>query len=363
MKISSFLALALTVTLPLFGQGTVTLIPSQDATLYEPGNLTSNGGGNMIVGMTANCSERRSLVKFDVAGSLPAGAIIQDVTLSLFVIGGSATPLLPNAMEVTFAPVLQAWGEGTVNPVGSQGQGGAPQPGDSTWIHSMFPSTTWINPGGDFGPPSGVLGISTAGRGALSSYRSTTLKADVQNWLDNPATNHGYLLYTLQTACQFTRVLGTRETTTPTQLTITYTLGGAPQASVSYDGYMYPGTTPDRILIANGLPSLGNLGFGLVFPVLSPAPTLYASIPGATNYIASLDGYTFIDIGIAATNLANGFGPFPGTPNPITGYPEWSFPLPNAPALSNLFVTFQGYGFGPFGSFETSNALTVRLGL
>ena len=66
------------------GQGTVTIPPSKDNTLYEDSNGgKSNGAGQYIfVGVTKEPGIRRALVAFDIAGNLPADATIVSTRLT-----------------------------------------------------------------------------------------------------------------------------------------------------------------------------------------------------------------------------------------------------------------------------------------
>ena len=55
---------------------TLTIYPDQDTTIYqEDGNLGNGAGQHFYVGMDASGNVRRSLVRFDVAGMVPAGSV------------------------------------------------------------------------------------------------------------------------------------------------------------------------------------------------------------------------------------------------------------------------------------------------
>ena len=357
---------SLLATLLLFGplvaqSGHVLLTPIRDGTIYESG-VTANGAGNLVVGRTATCSIRRALLRFDVAGAVPAGATIQDVTFTLPVIGGSTTLVIPNVVPIEFRRILQDWGEGTTVP-GQLGQGAPPTTGAATWLHRFYPSASWSTPGGDFAAPSGSLALSTSGDASASAFTAPGLLVDVQQWLDQPATNFGYGLLPTAANCQFTRVLCSRECAgvQPT-LAITWTLGGATPASASRDGFVYPGTTPDRQLLAVGSPVLGSPAFRLQLPVIGPLPSLYAGLVANPAYLGSVDLFLHLDLSTVIAFSSAGFGPFPAAYDPATFFPTWTFPIPNDPSLENLVVSFQAVGGGPFGGTETTNAVTLRLG-
>ena len=88
------------------------------------------------------------------------------------------------------------WGEGTSVASGAGGGGGNGGPAttnDATWIHGFFPGTMWTTAGGDFTPtPSATTTVGVAG--ASYSFTSSQMATEVQGWLNNPATNFGWLI-------------------------------------------------------------------------------------------------------------------------------------------------------------------------
>lgn len=163
-------------------QGTV------DNTLYEsPTGAVSNGMGiTGYTGGTAMTEKRRYLIQFDVAGSIPSGATITDATFEIEV-----TRIAPGFPGDTFGThrVLADWGEGTSN---AAGQGSPSTTGDATWIHTFFPGTFWGTAGGDFNP----IASSTSPLGSLNrfGFSSSAFTAEVQDCLDNPATDFGWMI-------------------------------------------------------------------------------------------------------------------------------------------------------------------------
>ena len=81
-------ALLLTAALSLPAQTTVAVPCARDNTLYQSATGTvSNGQGNsLFVGVTSGGSVRRTLLKFDVAAAVPAGARIVAAALSIQVV-------------------------------------------------------------------------------------------------------------------------------------------------------------------------------------------------------------------------------------------------------------------------------------
>jgi len=172
----------------------LTLETSQDNTLYEDitGALSNGAGQHLFAGRNGDGGGRllmRGLVMFDVASHIPPGSIINSVALSL----NASTPT-PRTGTVTLHPVLAPWGEG-LSVGGGMGEalGAAPTPGDATWIHTHFDTAFWTNPGGDFNPqPSASLAVTGNGPQGIAS--TLEMVADVQGWVDDPASNNGWLI-------------------------------------------------------------------------------------------------------------------------------------------------------------------------
>jgi hypothetical protein len=78
------------------------------------------------------------------------------------------------------------------------GQGAAALDGDVTWnnrLHSAAAPTPWNNAGGDFEPTSSASTVVTRNLNTGYVWNSTdALVDDVQEWLDDPQANFGWLL-------------------------------------------------------------------------------------------------------------------------------------------------------------------------
>lgn len=185
-------ALALAFVSTAAHADSVRIVSTRDNTLYESsaGNVSNGAGTGMFAGRTAQASNsrRRGLVRFDVAGAIPAGSTIQSVTLQLF-----CTTAALNAQATDLHRVLADWGEGASN-AGDPGGGGAPAAAnDATWTFRFFNAVTWATPGGDFA--ASVSGTaSVAGPGPVAFASTAAMVADAQAWLDAPASNFGWLL-------------------------------------------------------------------------------------------------------------------------------------------------------------------------
>ncbi len=167
----------------------LTFFPSLDNTLYQDsqGTISNAQGPTMYVGRTNQGLSRRALVAFDLS-FIPAGSTITQVTLTMDMTRtrvGSATP-------VTLNRVLAEWGEGTSNAGTPGGAGADATRGDATWIHRFYPDTSWATPGGDFAPAASAT-TSVSGEGSYS-WVSATMISDVQQWVNNPATNFGWIV-------------------------------------------------------------------------------------------------------------------------------------------------------------------------
>jgi hypothetical protein len=186
-------------------QTTVQIQCRKDNSMWGLSGTQSNGAGShLFVGMDGLGRERRALVSFDIAGSVPAGSRVTDVSLSLYCSRwNGASPL-----RVHLHRALSDWGEGTSNASGQEGTGATATTNDTTWLHRFYPNTLWTTPGGDHA--AGSSGWSdTVFQG--NTFRGAGMVADVQSWLDGPAANFGWLLKTASPNGYDVRRFDTRE--------------------------------------------------------------------------------------------------------------------------------------------------------
>jgi hypothetical protein len=182
---------------------TVTLGASRDATIYSNHVDRGSGGGNaLITGTNGQDDPRRALIAFDVASAVPAGSVIQSVTMKL-VLG--QLPTEPTPISVINAHrVLADWGEGTTqqqippnDSFGGMGQGAPANLGDVTWIASFWgPTPTyWNQPGGDFSTVASTSAAVGLPIDVAYTWPSTSAAVnDAQSWLDDPSSNFGWML-------------------------------------------------------------------------------------------------------------------------------------------------------------------------
>jgi len=135
----TILALALTAPVAVFAAPAagdeITLLPTADATIYEDtfGNSGNGSGEYLHTGQDASGAVKRSLLRFDIAGALPAGATIDAVSLRMF-----CSRTTSGAVSVGLYRALDDWGEGDSNPPGNEDAPAPASPDDVTWVFRFF---------------------------------------------------------------------------------------------------------------------------------------------------------------------------------------------------------------------------------
>lgn len=218
--------------------------------------LRSNGSGDYFAAGLTNQRKQtqRGLLQFFLDPAIPAGAVIDSVSLRLYVVDSPTQedPLVPRDFWLVAMPSFdEHWGAaGSVANVGTGGGSGADpvakqagQDGDATWCHTQYREEQCTQPGQFTGSPAatspwpypgttgywpqqtvtspagltltlgpGVVGDGTftlpasyepAGEdvGDKGAYVTWTtpqdtaqMVADVQRWIDDPAGNFGWLV-------------------------------------------------------------------------------------------------------------------------------------------------------------------------
>lgn len=218
---------------------TVVLTPGKDATLHQLIGDRSSGGGNfMMSGRTATGDRRRAVLAFDVAGAVPAGSIIQSASLKLHLSQSIALDF-----DCELHALLADWGEGVESAPLTPGQGAPASAGDATWDDAFFGSTAWATAGGDFSPT--VSATTTVGINNGDYLFSTAqTAADVQQWLDNPGGNFGWLVQGDESLSMTAKRFDSRENPTVQdrpELTITYIDGSVVVPTLSPRGLLLLG--------------------------------------------------------------------------------------------------------------------------
>jgi hypothetical protein len=209
---------------------TTTINPAKDATLIEAwedisetGELANGSGVKFFAGRTLKTFDRRAVMEFDIAGAVPAGATIDSVALRLNMDRAREAAFEFNDLHV----LTTEWTEGPSDAPGQEGAGAPSEAGDVTWLHTTYPAVFWTNPGGDF---SAVVSASTlVGDNGTYTWSTIQMAADVQAWLDDPSSNHGWILIGNEDSTDATAYrFGSREGSNPPTLEINYTLECAP---------------------------------------------------------------------------------------------------------------------------------------
>lgn len=206
----------------------ITLTPVKDNTLYETADgSTSNGSGDYLfagrVGATGGGAKRRALLKFDLGTTIPSGATITSVTLTLT---ASKVASSSNA-TILLRRVNADWGEGASNANSQEGTGAAAATGDATWINRIKGTLNWTAAGGDFQTTQSAA-VSVGGTGEYTVASTAQLVADVQGWRTTPSSNFGWILLGDESSTNTAKRFNARENATAStrpQLTITYTAG------------------------------------------------------------------------------------------------------------------------------------------
>ena len=188
------------------------LTATKDNTIFSEdaanASFTSDGLGFIFVGQTGSNFGpylRRGLIAFDMA-QIPPGASVTSaqVQLALDKPGPSSA-----GSTMSLHRLNETWGEGTSVNSGGLGYGAPATTNDATWtsrFHNPPSSLLWSTAGGRYvATPS--ASASVAGAGTMTWGPNAQLAADVQGWLNSPATNAGWILrgdeVNTTTACRF----------------------------------------------------------------------------------------------------------------------------------------------------------------
>jgi hypothetical protein len=198
---------------------TITVPADMDSALYESPTGTIGGGQSFSVfvgrlGPNGGELRRRGAVAFDLS-AIPSNSVIDSVTLQMTLSRGSG-----GATPIELHRFTKAWGEGASN----GGPQGAPATtGDVTWVHNFFNSSTWTTPGGDF--VEAVSSVQNADFSGTVTWPSTAqLRADVQGWVANPATNFGWILIGNEAGTATAKQFNSRENPGGPSLTVNFTV-------------------------------------------------------------------------------------------------------------------------------------------
>ncbi|MFO0961801.1 MAG: DNRLRE domain-containing protein [Phycisphaerales bacterium] len=172
------------------------------------GRVANNGGGRI----------RRAFLRFDLA-AIPAGAQVVSASLTV-TLNQAVSPAQPFELHA----VGESWGEGPSNADG--GSGTIALEGDATWRKRFYPDIAWTTPGGVFDATASSSMVADL-TGPYTFPSTPALVADVQGWLDAPATNFGWAMLGNESVPGTVKRFVSRNSTNASQrpkLTIEYTL-------------------------------------------------------------------------------------------------------------------------------------------
>jgi hypothetical protein len=205
-------------SIPAAESAVVTINPNRDNSIFEDNPAASCAIGPLFSGQTGAFGVRRALLRFDVAGNLPAGSTVTNVQVGMAIqmSGPASAPTDGYSLHR-----LQAdWGEGASEC--SVGTGGGADVGDATFQYAKYATEAWTLLGGDFNATaSGSLAMPTSGTATFGS--AAGLVADVQSWLNQPSTNFGWIL------------LGNEVTARSARSFSSHDFGGGPSLRIEYN--------------------------------------------------------------------------------------------------------------------------------
>jgi glucose/arabinose dehydrogenase len=260
---------------------TISVTATHDGTIYESAtNAESSGvGPTMFVGRILQSGQylRRGLVSFNVADALPEGAKIQDVQLTMNL---SRTP--PDFVSTTLSlhRAEGAWGEGASNAGALGGLGTDAKLGDATWLASSYPSTLWLQPGGDFADVASAS-VNVSDLGPVDWTSTPALVADIQSWIDDPTSNHGWFIVGDELQPGSAVRLDTRENANPAvrpTLTVTYSVSVPEPGSALLLGFGALGCLLRRCRWFSGIAAFVALLVGMAAHAQAQ-PDLLPSVP------------------------------------------------------------------------------------
>jgi hypothetical protein len=193
--------------------GIVDILGTLDVSIYSMYQDNSNSKGSSFpigTNMSANLAKIRVLTKFGDLSAVPAD--MDSVWVSIFAIAASSATN-PLSVSLFRLDPSKSWTEGSSNADGSPGTGVPATPNDATWIHNIFNTSTWNNPGADFSSPASATltftGDVAGGRYIVIS--GAGLRTDVANWASNPTSNNGWIAIGNETEISSNIVISSRE--------------------------------------------------------------------------------------------------------------------------------------------------------
>lgn len=295
MKPANLILFFLLLTTFLFIETTIskaitdTLFAEADNTLYEnnSGGFSNGNGNYFFAGKTNIGYLRRGLIRFAADTKIPPGAVITGVILRLYM---SRTISL--TASISLHKVTSEWGEGTSVALGNEGSGTSPEQNDATWIHSKYPDEFWSNPGGDFSvTTSAVSNVNSMG---YYTWSSAQMVNDVQNWVNNPCTEYGWMLIGNEAVTASTKRFDTRENFTAVNRPVLIV-----QYNYNHSGLVFDGI-PEGFRTASGISAHDTMKVYLrnsssPYTIIDNAK-ICKGIQGAVSFLSAATGSFYIQV-------------------------------------------------------------------
>ncbi len=207
------------------------------------------------------------------------------------------------AQNIALHRALMNWGEGTSNAAlagrGGEGIGIQATTGDVSWFYTFFPTQKWTTPGGDF---VAIASASTSVNGVGSyPWTGAGLTADVQQWLNSPVTNFGWIVTGNEASGDTSKEFDTKENTTATArpvLTVNFTPPSPPGLTIakSHTGNFRQGDPADTYIV-----NVSNTGSGPTAGTVTVTDTLPTGLSPTAADSGTINGWSVSTSGQTVT--------------------------------------------------------------
>ena len=263
--------------------GTVTLSPLADSEMRQLSPDSNFGSATAMVsgqvGSGGHFEVRRALLRFDLRGQIPVGAIVNSAALQISAV--LMLPLNPVNSDFGVHRLLEDWDESNV-----------------TW-NSRLAGVAWSAPGASGtadSVPNPSATVFVTGLGNYTFSATANLISDVQAWLDDPTINFGWLLLSEEGGPYTARHFATREDI----------MGNAPVLTIDF-------SLPPPSILTQPKSQTVLVGSTVSFSVVasSAPPLLYqwqsngVAISGATNDTLVLNNVQLAAAGQYTVTVSN----------------------------------------------------------
>lgn len=178
-----------------FEEGVSNYSGFKDTTIFSESENSGGGTSGFFSGtinnldFEGNKQHRRALLSADLS-MIPSHWTIENVALTLRV--QTSGDNFGN-IDYSLHAVSSEWGEGDISGPSAGGFGAPAETGDATWLSNQHSISTWTTEGSDYTALASATAIAgTAGNDV--TWSSAGMISDVQQWLNSPASNHGWCI-------------------------------------------------------------------------------------------------------------------------------------------------------------------------